>query len=388
MPPDLVSGPVPVSGYCDPAFQAVGTAFAENFTQRGEVGAGVCVMVGGTVVVDLVGGWSDAARSRPWQPGTLVDFYSAGKAVLALILLQLVDEGRISLDTPVAEVWPGFAQGGKAAATVRHALSHRAGVPAIREPLTDADLWDWGTMTSALARTEAWWEPGTRHAYHTNTFGHLTGEIIRRVSGVMPGARLRAIAGPLGADLWFGVPPAEQGRCAEVIWAPSGPVPGALTGTSTSSMTPDQLMNALAHVNPPGYSSIGVVNSARWRAAQVPSTNGHGTAAGLARLYAALLRPGELLSAGLLAEATAPASRGWCPILGDEAVFGLGFMPTNERRPLGPNPRSFGHFGTGGALGFGDPDAGVAFGYVMNHVIPRWRSSRNMALVDAVYRCL
>src|SRR4029077_9041106 len=136
---------------------------------------------------------------------------------------------------------------------------------------------------------------------------------------------------------------------------------------------------------PPGYSSIGLVNTAPWRGAQIPSTNGHGTATGVARLYAALLRTGELISPGLLDEATTVQSRGWCPILRDDVVFGLGFAPTSPGRPLGPNPRSFGHFGTGGALGFADPDAGVAFGYVMNHVIPRWQSSRNRALIDAVY---
>jgi CubicO group peptidase (beta-lactamase class C family) len=147
-------------------------------------------------------------------------------------------------------------------------------------------------------------------------------------------------------------------------------------------------MSALAHFNPPGYSSIGVVNSARWRSAQVPSTNGHGSARGLARFYAALLEPGRILSPDLLALATRPHSVGPCPILGEEVAFGLGFTPTSRRRPLGPNPRSFGHFGTGGALGFADPDAGVAFGYVMNHVVPRWQSSRNRALVDALYDSL
>jgi CubicO group peptidase (beta-lactamase class C family) len=150
----------------------------------------------------------------------------------------------------------------------------------------------------------------------------------------------------------------------------------------------DALMSALAHFNPPGYSSIGVVNSARWRSAQVPSTNGHGSARGLARFYAALLEPGRILSPDLLAHATRPHSVGPCPILGEEVAFGLGFTPTSRRRPLGPNSRSFGHFGTGGALGFADPDAGVAFGYVMNHVVPRWQSSRNRALVDALYASL
>jgi CubicO group peptidase (beta-lactamase class C family) len=377
----------PLSGQCAPAFAAVREAFAANFARRGEVGAAVCVIVDGTVVVDLAGGWADAARTRPWRADTLVDFYSAGKPIVALLALRLVDAGVVGLDTPIAAFWPEFAAGGKAGATVRHALCHRAGVPAIRERLTDDDLWDWARMTSALAATAAWWEPGTRHAYHSNTYGHLIGEIVRRLSGDAPGARLRAVAGPLDADLWFGVPDAEQHRCANVIWAPAAalaPVDlDALAGASD-----DEVMNAFAHLNPPGYSSIGVVNTARWRSAQVPSTNGHGTAAGLAKVYANLLHDRALLSADLLAEATTAQSTGPCPILGEEAVFGLGFMPTNARRPLGPNPRSFGHFGTGGALGFADPDAGLAFGYVMNHVVPRWRSARNQTLVEAVYAAL
>ena len=147
-------------------------------------------------------------------------------------------------------------------------------------------------------------------------------------------------------------------------------------------------MIALGYFNPAGYSSAGVVNTAEWRGAQIPSTNGHGTATGLARLYSAIIEPGRLLSGDLLAEATRPQSEGYCPVLGEEVTFGLGFVPTNARRPLGPNPRSFGHFGTGGAVGFADPDAGVGFGYVMNHVIPRWQSTRNRALIEAVYESL
>jgi CubicO group peptidase (beta-lactamase class C family) len=373
-----------ISGSCIDAFGAVREAFAANFTERGEVGGAVCVIVDGQVVVDLVGGWADRHRQRPWQPTTVVDFYSVGKAIVGLLLLQLVDAGLIGLDDPIASVWPEFARGGKGAATVRHALSHQAGVPAIREPLTNDDLWQWDRMTAALAATEAWWEPGTRHAYHTNTYGHLVGEIIRRVSGEMPGTRLRTVAEGMDADLWFGVPLPEQHRCAEVIWdSPMGSTTVELDG-----LTGDPLLVALGYFNPPGYSSIGVVNTTEWRSAQVPSTNGHGTAAGVARFYAALLEPGRLISPGLLAEATSVQSEGFCPVLGEVMAFGLGFKPTIARRPFGPNPRSFGHFGTGGAVGFADPDAGVAFGYVMNHVIPRWQSSRNRALIDALYRSL
>ena len=375
---------VPVSGVCDPSFEAVRRAFVDNFAERGEVGAAVCVTCGGETVVDLVGGWRDAARTQPWTSSTITGFYSVGKALLGLLLLRLVDEGRIGLDDPIASVWPEFAAEGKGGATIRHALCHRAGVPAIRERLTDDDLLDWQRMTSALAATEPWWTPGERHAYHTNTFGHLVGELVRRVGGSMPGDALRALAGPLGADVWFGVPLEEQPRCADVLWAPSQPIPTF----DLDRLSGDVLLNALAHFNPPGYSSVGLANTPEWRLTQIGSTSGHGSAAGVARIYTELAVPDRLLSQDLLREATRAQSTGPCPILGEDVTFGLGFDPTTTRRPLGPNPRSFGHFGTGGALGFADPDAEVGFGYVMNHVIPRWQSNRNRALIDAVYASL
>ena len=182
-----------------------------NFAERGEVGAAVHVIVDGTIVVDLAGGWRDGERRWTWGLDTLVDFYSVGKAFLALLALQLVDDGLIALDDPIAIVWPEFAAGGKGAATLRHALCHRAAVPAIREPLTNEDLWRWGRMTAAVAATDPWWEPGARHAYHTNTYGHLIGEIVRRVTGEACGDRLASVAGALGADVWFGVPREERG---------------------------------------------------------------------------------------------------------------------------------------------------------------------------------
>jgi CubicO group peptidase (beta-lactamase class C family) len=373
----------PISGTCDTRFTAVREEFARNFSDRGEVGAGLCIMVDHRIVVDLAGGWADEARSRTWQRDTLVDVYSVGKPLVALLALQLVDEGLVGLDDPIASVWPEFGTRGKETATVRHALCHRAGVPAIREPLTNDDLWNWRRMTGALADTEAWWQPGTRHAYHTNTYGHLVGEVVRRVSGETSASRLRAVSAPLEADVWFGVPRAEQARCADVIWAGRDPGAAALEGLSG-----DALITMLGYVNPPGYSSIGVVNTAAWRGSEIPSTSGHATAGGIARLYDGLLQPGRLLSTDGLAEAVSPQSEGYCPVLGEEVTFGLGFKPTTPRRPFGPNPGSFGHFGTGGAVGFADPSAGVAFGYAMNHVIPRWQSSRNRALMDALFESL
>ncbi|HEU5084429.1 MAG TPA: serine hydrolase domain-containing protein [Acidimicrobiales bacterium] len=374
-----------VHGHVAPGFEGVGAAMVANVVEHGEVGAAVCVHVDGEVVVDCWVGHRDEGRSEPWAADTLVDVYSVGKAIVSVLVLQLVDEGRIGLDDPVAEHWPEFAAGGKERATVRHLLSHRAGVPAIREPLTDGDLFDFHRMVAAVAATEAWWPPGERHVYHTNTFGHLTGGLLHAVTGRGPGALLRErVTGPLGADVHFGVPDGDLHRCAELIWAGDRPI---WQDVDLDALEPDQRMTLLSYANPPGYSSVGVVNSTAWRQAEIPSTNGHATARGVAAVYQGLL-DGRLLSDELLAEATRAQSSGWCPTLAQDVTFGLGFQPWTENRPLGRTPGGYGHFGTGGSLGFADPARRIAFGYVMNHVIPRWQSPRNRALVDALYAAL
>ena len=365
-------------------------AFAANL-HEGEVGAACCVTIEGQVVVDIWGGWADAGHQREWAHDTMVNAYSVGKPVVALMLLQLVERGRVGLDATADRWWPELIAG-RQGATVRHVLCHRGGLPAIREPLTNDALWDWHAISSAIAATDPWWEPGTRHAYHTNTYGHLVGELARRVDGRLPGTWLRdEIAGPLGAELVWGMSPAEHARCADVIWEID--IDGGIEWFSARAETDEQRMIALSYSNPPGYSGIGVVNSPEWRAAQVPSTNLHATARGVARLYTALAADGAVdgiavLGRDLLAEATSAQSEGWCPVLERDATFGLGFQPTRPDRPFGPNLGSFGHFGTGGAVGFADPQACVGFGYVMNAVRPRWQSPRNRALIDALYACL
>jgi len=375
---------IPVHGRCDSGLEGVREAFVDNFASRGEVGAAVCIIHRGTVVVDLVGGWADVADRRPWTADTLVDVYSAGKAVVALAALRQVDAGLVGLDEPLAGLWPDYAASGKGSTTLRHALSHLAGVPAIRQRLTDEDLMDWERMTGALAATEPWSEPGARLVYHTNTFGHLVGEVVRRCTGELPGAEIARLAALVDADLAVGLDAVDHRRCATVEFDSTvDPRKVDLDG-----LDGDARMAATSYFNPPGYSSFGLVNTAAWRGAQVPSTNLHASASGLARFYDGLLRPGTLVSEELLAEAVHPQASGHCPILGEEVSFGLGFQPTSERRRMGTSPTSFGHFGTGGALGFADPEHGVAFGYVMNHVIPRWQSTRNRSLIDALYRAL
>jgi CubicO group peptidase (beta-lactamase class C family) len=180
--------------------------------------------------------------------------------------------------------------------------------------------------------------------------------VTRRLTGAPFGQQLQALAAPLGADLWCRLPAAQPRRCADVVLVGSD-VPEKV---DFSGLSGDRLMTMLGYFNPSGFSSIGVVNSQEWRGAEIPSTNSHGTAAGLARLYAALLNPGELLSSDLLAEATTAQSQGYCPFLDEETTFGLGFKPT---APLRAQPRKLRPLRHRGAVGFADPEAALAFSY-------------------------
>jgi CubicO group peptidase (beta-lactamase class C family) len=292
----------------------------------------------------------------------------------------------VDLDAPVARYWPEFGCAGKEMISVRTLLSHRAGLPAIRTPLEDGAMLDWRCMTEALAGERPWWPPGTAHGYHVNTYGFLVGELVRRTDGRTIGRLLREdVAGPLGADVHIGLPESEHARTAEFKW-PGNP-------SRPELLTEDDRMRWNTYWNPPGLSGGGWVNRPEWRRAEVPSTNGHGNARGIARVYSALAAGGaidgvHILSGDSLTEATREHSFGYDLINQRTSRFGLGFQLTQAERPLGPNASAFGHFGAGGSLGFCDPKAGVAFGYVTNDMGPRWQSPRNRGLIEALYASL
>jgi len=376
-----------IHGTCDARFARVRDALARNFRDHDEIGAAVAVTIDGAPVVDIWAGWADAARTRTWERDTLVNVFSVGKAMAALCLLRLVERGRIDLDAPVARYWPEFAAGGKAGVTVRMVLAHRAGLAAIRRVLPARAMYDWDSMASALAAEEPWWTPGTRHGYHVVTFGFLVGEIVRRVSGASLGTMLRReVTEPLGADFHFGLGAEHDARVADYLFGDEKPAPAE--GDEEA-----RLLVRHAYANPPGMSGLGTVNTRDWRAAEMPSVNGHANARAVARIYTPLACGGtidgvRLLDAATIAAASAEASCGFDLVLHRPSRFGLGFQLTQPERPLGTNPRSFGHFGAGGSLGFADPDARLAFGYTMNRAGPRWQNPRNRALVDAVYAAL
>jgi CubicO group peptidase (beta-lactamase class C family) len=366
----------------DPRFSAVQAAFTENFISRHEIGASLCIEVDGTAVVDLWGGWQDEARTRPWLEDTLVNVFSVGKAIASICVARLVSQGVLHYDQAVAEVWPDFAENGKSDITVRQLLSHQAGLPAVRAPLTQEAIFDWTAMCQTLAAHRPWWEPGTAHGYHVNTFGFLVGELVRRSSGLSLGTMVaRDVAGPLEADFFIGLPDAELHRVADYLGLKALQPP----------VRPDddeRLMEYNAYFNPVAFSGTGLVNTTRWRQAEMPSTNGHATGRGIMRIFAALLADGRLVERAVLEEATSEEVHGDDVVLKRPSRFGLGFQLTQAERPLGPNPRAFGHFGAGGSLGFCDPDASLAFGYAINTMGPRWQNPRNRALIETCYSCL
>jgi CubicO group peptidase (beta-lactamase class C family) len=388
--------PVPEpGGRCDRRFRAVAEEFAANFSERGELGAAVCVIAGGVVVVDLHGGWRDPGLSQPWQPDTLVNVFSVGKGVLAACLARLAGQGRLDPDARVTAYWPDFAAAGKSGITVRELLSHQAGLPAVHARLPAGSMLDWELMTGVLAAEEPWWQPGARHGYHVNTFGFLGGELLRRITGLMPGEFLqREIAAPLSADVHIGLPAADHARVAEFLWDGAAPVAPAGAGETDgvrpgASTVPANPMAMNAYFNPPDFSGLGVVNTAGWRSGQIPSANAHATAAGIAALYGELVAGGgRIVDRGALAAATREQVYGDDLVLQRPSRFGLGFQLTHPEREFGPTPGCFGHFGAGGSVGFGDPDARLAFGYVTSQMGPRWRNPRNRALIDACYSCL
>ena len=376
--------PAAIEGHCDPRFEPLRDAFQANFAERGELGAAVCVMINGRAVADLYGGWADQEQGRRWQPDTLVNVFSVGKGLVAACTARLTSQGKLDVDTTVTVYWPEFAAANKDAITVRQLLSHQAGLPAVCRRLPPGAMLDWPAMTTALAEQDPWWQPGTAHGYHVNTFGFLAGEVIRRITGTTVGKLLRdEIAGPLGADVHIGLPASEHRRVATFIWP--GPPPAE---EEPPGLEPAQLMEHNSYFNPGGLSGSGVVNTPRWRAAQCPSTNAHGTARGVARVYAALISRTAIVDPAALTEATAEHVYGQDLVLHRPSRFGLGFQLTQPERPIGPGQTTFGHFGAGGSLGFADPENGVAFGYVMNQMGPRWQNPRTRALVDAVYACL
>ena len=383
---------VQVRGRVAAGWEPVRDVFEENFRDRGEVGASLCITHDGATVVDLWGGTIDR-EGTPWGEDTVVTVFSSTKGGVALAAHLLADRGELDLDAPVAELWPEFATRGKEQVTNKIMLNHTAGVPTFRDPLPELAATDWDLMCDRLAAEEPWWEPGTRNGYHMITYGWTAGELIRRTSGRSRGQFFaEEVAGPAGADFHIGLPEVEHHRVARVI--PYKARHGEEFGEFTKALLADrESLQNKAWLNQGGFDP----NSPTTWSAEIGGGGGVSNARGLAAIYrsAAL---GEFVGeqqARRMSRVSVATERDATLLV--PTRFGEGFMMSmdNRRRPFGDTDsvvigdRAFGHVGAGGSIGFADPDAAMSLGYAMNKMGKGvLLNDRGQSLIDAAYRCV
>ncbi len=351
-------------GWIRAGFEPVGEAFSALLQHDEGSGAALAVYWKGRPAVDVWGGSADPCASKRWDEGTLGITFSCGKGLLAICAYTLVEDGRLDLDEPVGSYWPEFSRKGKEAVTTRHILSHRAGLPMVPSGLTGRDLPLWLRMASAYEDEAPLWTPGLLHAYHTLSIGWLAGEVVRRVTGMTPGKYLvERIARPLSLDVSFGADGARASRVAALQFDPpesSGPaIEGGRTWDEITlgSLFPDGLVTGMSD---PFMLSV-----------EIPAANLVCDARSLAQVYSATVSEVDgvrILGPNSIADGLRQQSSGmsWREVTPAEYRWGTGFMLDSP--PVRPmlSSRSFGHDGSGGSLGFGDPELEAGFGFVTN----------------------
>ena len=399
-----------ISGYCDDNFTEARNIFEKSISSGFELGGSIAVEVQGKKVIDLWGGHLDHSQSKAWEENTLVNVFSTTKGIAAICLLQLIEKGLLDIEKPVCEYWPEFSVNGKENIPVKYLFCHKAGLCGVREPLESGAFSNWDLITSELAKQEPLWEPGTAHGYHAITYGHLVGELLRRIDGRTIGQYFKEeIAEPLNLDFWIGLPDSEFDRVSDIYPSKPGPLqylfplltklprfvlPGRAKFLLDFGDTSKPV--GAAFNNPPISSNRGMeANTKQWRNAEIPAANGHGTARSIAKLYGILANGGSrdgihVLSPETIEKGRQTQSDGKDLVLGGMRTrFGLGFMLGTENVSMGPNPNAFGHGGAGGSLGFSDPDNNISLGFVMNQMhqgITAWKTATDVA--ESVYKTL
>ena len=377
--------PTPLGGTCDIRFDPLRELFVAKLQSGEDLGASLAVNIDGEMVVDLWGGWADEARTMPWTENSIACVFSTTKTMTALAALVLVDRGELDLDASVAKYWPEFAANGKAGIKVRHLLSHTSGLSGWDQPITIEDLYDWDRSTARLAAQAPWWEPGTVSGYHGTSYGHLIGEVIRRITGQRLGEFLAAhIARPLAADFHIGLSPSEFHRVANIV-APGWP-PTDLTRLDPSSVA------YKTNTGPLGDPNIELSRTEPWRRAQMGAFNGHGNARSVARIQSAVACGGVVGGVRLLSPKTIDRifevqSNTVDLVMGIQIRMGVGYglLPIPNVFPFLPEGRLCTWGGAGGSHVIIDADRRVTFAYVMNKMVPCLIGPTAEALVKRLY---
>ena len=345
---------IPVSGHVDRRFDPVREVFVEVLRSQPGTGASLAAWYDGGWVLDLHGGWADAGHTRPWGPDTLVMPYSVTKPFAAMAVLVLAERGVLDLDEPVQSCWPEL----RASTTLRQMLAHRTGLVALDEPAPEEAFYDWALMCRLLEVQEPAWEPGTAQGEAALFYGHLLGEVVRRVDGRSLGQVLREdVCGPLGLDFHVGLGRDELDRVAD------------LTGFDAEFRRSGEQQTELyrrAIANPPGALEPEVLNSDRWRTAEIPALNGHGTARAVAGLYAAVA-DGRLLGEDMRRQLLTGAGEEPDLVIGDTREWGLGVVL---------DPDGCGMGGVGGSFGWWSTVGGYTFAFLTGHIGDHGRGDR------------
>jgi CubicO group peptidase (beta-lactamase class C family) len=378
---------VPVHGTCDPRFAAVQEAFEKNLRSGEDIGASAAVFIDGEAVVDVWGGFVDAARTRPWQRDTIVNNFSTTKTMTAFCALVLADRGELDLDAPVAKYWPEFAAEGKRSVLVSHLLAHTSGLPGWTEPVTIPDILDREKARTLLARQAPWLKPGSTLAYHAITYGPLIGEVIRRVTGKTLGAFFaEEIAGPLGADYHIGTGPDCDARVSPMIQS------SPFLEPSGQNSVRDRV-----YLNP--YCTPQIASTVAWRRGELGGSNGHGNARSVAAIQSVLSNGGEARGVRLLSRegcerALDVRSDGVDLVMDLPLRFGAGYSLNSPAVTEIYGPAVDGHRlafwgGSGGSFVMNDLDIRMTVAFVMNrHVEHGGMDHRGTDVIRAAYDCL
>lgn len=369
-------------GHCNVRFSAVREAFLTNFVEFGEVGARVTIYKDDEAVVDLWGGYTNEARTKPWAEDTLVCTMSVSKGIVALAAHLLADRGHLDYEAPVAKYWPEFAAAGKEAITVRQLLSHQASLlyTEVAEP---GDVLDFEKISSKLAASPPNWTPGTRPSYHSMTYGFLIGTLVARIDGRSIAQFVHEeITGPLQADYILGCSDEDLGRVASTIFNPDNEIMsgGLINKTTMKSF-------ALLPPNPNFFNS-----SDFWQSTN-PAGSGVSNANGIARVFAPLANGGSFNRLKLLSERTIVALsqeqwRAKDSMFGNDFRVAMGFLLNIDFNYFG-REGNFGSAGAGGFTVFVDPRNNLTFAYTpVRQTSGAGLGIESRNLVDALYSCV
>lgn len=350
-----------VQGTTNEKFRGVADVLAQQLENGEDLGASVCVIERGNVVVDIWGGWRDEAKTTPWTSDTLVNVWSTTKTMTFVVGLMLVDQGLLDFDERVAHYWPEFAANGKEDILVRHFFSHSSGLSGWDQPITGEDLGDWDDACARLARQAPWWDDRRQSGYHALTQGFLIGELVRRITGESFGTFFRKnVAEVLGADFYVGLPDSEESRVSLVVPpAPIDPASLANFPMAIKTFTSPLLDATMPHER-------------WWRAAEVPAANGHGNAKSVALIQQIIANGGEANGHRFFSKETCdrvfvPQTSGVDLVLAQDTTFGMGYGLSSSTTPLGPRACYWG--GYGGSVIIMDQDTGLTVSYMMNRML-------------------